>query len=72
MNKVWNQNFHRGLTRHQLEDVFDYKKYIKSDDEIVGIKNAPTNKEEEKYDDTRNPTIHLSSASIPEEQRDGK
>lgn len=60
--KPFNQNFHRGVTQSQLNDMYDYKKYIVEDKDIKGIRNIPIiNKD----DDKRNSEVHLSSPSEP-------
>jgi len=65
----FNKNFHRGVTQAQLNDIYDYKKYIMEDKDIKGIRNIPIiNKD----DDKRNTEVHLPSSSEPTQHGDSQ
>ncbi len=69
----FNKDFHRGVTQAQLNDIYDYKKYLIEDKDIKGIKYATINKDNNPKDEQqRNPEVHLSNSSESEEQRVSK
>ena len=63
----WNQNYHRGVSQRQLQDIYDYKKYI-VDDNQINRKYTILNKENiTENEQQRNTEVHVSSASVSTE-----
>lgn len=68
----WNKNYHRGVTQTQLNDMFNYKKYIIDENQIIGIKYATINKDNNANEQQRITEVHIPSSSITEEQGHSK
>jgi hypothetical protein len=67
----WTQNYHKGVTQKQLQDIYDYKKYI-VDDNQINRKYTLLNKDNNSNEQQRITEIHIPSSSITEEQGRGQ